>query len=154
MKTLSSSSTVSSDGWVLMASPDARATETQWRLNHPVGCCARHPRQLRELDLDSVQEYRSAGCVRLRIARYKKGMRKRGGLVRLRVGFVIGFGAGYYFGSKAGRLRYEQIQRWLAEARQSGPVEKVQAAVEARLERMRQQTEALTGTAIAPDASS
>ena len=60
----------------------------------------------------------------------------------------------YYFGSKAGRLRYEQIQRWLAEARQSGPVEKVQAAVEARLERMRQQTEALTGTAIAPDASS
>src|ERR687897_2183118 len=93
MKTLSSSSTVSSVGWVLMASPDARATETQWRLNHPVGCCARHPRQLRELDLDSVQEYRSAGCVRLRIARYKKGMRKRGGLVRLRVGFVIGFGA-------------------------------------------------------------
>ena len=86
-------------------------------------------------------------------------MRKRGGLVRRRlvrrrVGLVIGFGAGYYFGSKAGRLRYEQIQRWLTEARQSGPVEKVQAAVEARLERMRQQTEALTGTAIGPDASS
>ena len=89
----------------------------------------------------------------------RKGMRKRGGLVRRRlvrrrVGLVIGFGAGYYFGSKAGRVRYEQIQRWLAEARQSGPVEKVQAAVEARLERMRQQTEALTGTAIGPDASS
>jgi len=84
----------------------------------------------------------------------RKGMRKRGGLVRRRVGLIVGFGAGYYFGSKAGRLRYEQIQRWLAEARQSGPVEKVQAAVEARLERMRQQTEALTGTAVAPDASS
>jgi hypothetical protein len=93
-------------------------------------------------------------CTTLLLRGTRKGMRKRGGLVRRRVGLVVGFGAGYYFGSKAGRLRYEQIQRWLAEARQSGPVEKVQAAVEARLERMRQQTEALTGTAVGPDASS
>src|SRR6266498_5792108 len=33
---------------------------------------ARHPRQLRELDLDGVEEYRSAGCVRLCLARYNE----------------------------------------------------------------------------------
>jgi hypothetical protein len=81
-------------------------------------------------------------------------MHKRGGLVRRRLGLVVGFGAGYYFGSKAGRERYEQLQHWFRDARQSGPVKKVQAAVEARLERIRQQTEAVTGTATGPGASS
>ena len=30
----------------------------------------------------------------------------------LRPGFVIGFGAGYVLGAKAGRERYEQIRHW------------------------------------------
>lgn len=65
--------------------------------------------------------------------------------MRFRLGFLVGSAIGYYFGSKAGRERYEQIRRWLEDARQSGPVEKAQAAVELGLERIRQQTEAVTG---------
>ena len=65
--------------------------------------------------------------------------------MRFRLGVVIGFAVGYYFGAKAGRERYEQIRRWLEDARQSAPVEKAQAAVELGLERVRQQTEAVTG---------
>jgi hypothetical protein len=30
----------------------------------------------------------------------------------MKAGLVIGFGAGYVLGSKAGRQRYEQIQAW------------------------------------------
>jgi hypothetical protein len=70
-----------------------------------------------------------------------------------RVPLVAGFGLGYYFGSKAGRVRYEQIQRWLRKARESGPVEKAQAAVGPVVERIRQQTEAVTGTGNGPGAS-
>ena len=32
--------------------------------------------------------------------------------MRLRVGLITGFAAGYVLGSKAGRERYEQIKRW------------------------------------------
>ncbi len=71
-------------------------------------------------------------------ARYKAGMRFRAGL-------VAGFAAGYYLGSKAGRERYEQIRRWLEDARQSRPFEKAQAAVELGLERIRPQSEVATG---------
>jgi len=66
--------------------------------------------------------------------------------MRFRLGLAIGFAIGYYFGAKAGRERYEQIQRWLEDARKSAPVEKAQAAVELGLERVRQQTEAVTGS--------
>jgi hypothetical protein len=65
--------------------------------------------------------------------------------MRFRVGLVVGFAAGYYLGSKAGRERYEQIRRWLEDARRSRPFEKAQAAVELGLERVRQQSEAVTG---------
>jgi hypothetical protein len=30
----------------------------------------------------------------------------------IRPGFIVGFGAGYVLGARAGRERYEQIQRW------------------------------------------
>jgi hypothetical protein len=66
--------------------------------------------------------------------------------MRFRVGIVAGFALGYYLGSKAGRERYEQIRHWLEDARQSRPVEKAQAAVELGMERIRQQTEAVTGS--------
>jgi hypothetical protein len=66
--------------------------------------------------------------------------------MRFRVGLLFGFAAGYYLGSKAGRERYEQIRHWIDDARQSRPVEKAQAAVELGLERVRQQSDAVTGT--------
>jgi hypothetical protein len=75
--------------------------------------------------------------------------------MRFRVGLLAGFAVGYYLGSKAGRERYEQIRRWIDDARQSRPVEKAQAAVELGLERVRQQSEAVTGASPnGPDASS
>ena len=80
-------------------------------------------------------------------ARYKPGM-------RFRVGLLAGFAVGYYLGSKAGRERYEQIRRWIDDARQSRPAEKAQAAVELGLERVRQKSGAVTGSTNGPDASS
>jgi hypothetical protein len=32
--------------------------------------------------------------------------------MRLRTGFLIGLGAGYVLGTRAGRERYEQLRRW------------------------------------------
>jgi hypothetical protein len=74
--------------------------------------------------------------------------------MRLRVGLLAGFAVGYYFGSKAGRERYEQIRRWIEDARRSRPAEKAQAAVELGLERVRQKSEAVTGSTNGPGASS
>ncbi len=65
--------------------------------------------------------------------------------MRFRVGLLAGFAIGYYLGTKAGRERYEQIRRFLDDARQSPPVEKAQAAVELGLERVRQRSEAVAG---------
>ena len=65
--------------------------------------------------------------------------------MRFRVGLLAGLAIGYYLGTKAGRERYEQIRRWLDDARQSPPVEKAQAAVELGLERVRQKSESVTG---------
>lgn len=57
--------------------------------------------------------------------------------MRFRAGVVIGFGAGYYLGSKAGRERYEQIRDALARARRSRPIRKAKAVAEIGLERLR-----------------
>jgi hypothetical protein len=54
--------------------------------------------------------------------------------MKLRTGLVIGFGAGYYFGAKAGRERYEQIRSVIDRI---GPVGKLHAAVDLGLERFR-----------------
>ncbi len=40
-----------------------------------------------------------------------------------RFGFLSGFGAGYYLGARAGRQRYEQINRAVDKARRSPAVE-------------------------------
>ncbi len=40
-----------------------------------------------------------------------------------RLGFLTGLGAGYYLGARAGRQRYEQINRAVAKARRSPAVE-------------------------------
>ncbi len=61
--------------------------------------------------------------------------------MRFRLGLVIGFGGGYYLGAKAGRERYEQLQRWVDRAKDSDVVEtaadKARAAVDLGLERAR-----------------
>jgi hypothetical protein len=61
--------------------------------------------------------------------------------MRFRAGLIIGFGTGYYFGAKAGRERYEQMNRWLRQARESDAYEtasdKAKAVVDLGVERAR-----------------
>jgi len=47
--------------------------------------------------------------------------------MRFRLGFVTGMATGYYLGARAGRQRYDQMNRAIAKLRRS---EAVQAAVE------------------------
>ena len=59
--------------------------------------------------------------------------------MRFRLGVVVGFGAGYYLGSRAGRERYEDINRLLRRARRSDAfdtaTEKAKAVVDLGVER-------------------
>jgi hypothetical protein len=64
---------------------------------------------------------------------------------RLRIGLVIGFGVGYYLGTKAGRERYEQLRALVART----PLSKVQAAYELGLERIRDRAPQ-SGEAVVP----
>ena len=61
--------------------------------------------------------------------------------MRFRLGLIVGFGAGYYLGAKAGRERYEQLNRWLRQARESDAFEtatgKAKAVVDLGVERAR-----------------
>ena len=57
--------------------------------------------------------------------------------MKLRMGLVVGFGLGYYLGARAGRARYEQMRRRLERLRDSRLFERMQAAVELSVERMR-----------------
>jgi hypothetical protein len=56
-----------------------------------------------------------------------------------RAGLIVGLGAGYYLGAKAGRQRYEQIQRVMKKAKRSdlveGATEKAKAVVDLGVER-------------------
>jgi len=61
--------------------------------------------------------------------------------MRFRLGLAIGFGAGYYLGTKAGRERYEQINQWVSKAKQSEAydtaAEKARAVIDLGVERAR-----------------
>lgn len=57
--------------------------------------------------------------------------------MKLRIGLVIGFGVGYYLGAKAGRARYEQIRQRLERLSESRLFDRLQAAVELGVERLR-----------------
>ena len=59
------------------------------------------------------------------------------GAMKFRIGLVLGFAAGYYLGAKAGRARYEQIRRRLERLRDSRLFDRLQAAVELGVERLR-----------------
>jgi len=65
---------------------------------------------------------------------------------RFRLGVVIGFGVGYYLGTKAGRERYEQLRSVVAKS----PLAKVQAAYELGLERLRDTPLPSPGQAVVP----
>ena len=62
--------------------------------------------------------------------------------MRFRSGLVVGLGVGYYFGAKAGRERFEQIDSWLRRARESGITEtaadKARAVVDLSVERAKE----------------
>ena len=59
--------------------------------------------------------------------------------MRFRIGLIIGFGAGYYLGTAAGRERHEQIKRAIRRIKRSDAyetaTEKAKAAVDLTTER-------------------
>ena len=59
--------------------------------------------------------------------------------MRLRLGLIVGFGAGYYLGSMAGRERYEQINRVVRKVKRSDAydvaTDKAKAVVDLGVER-------------------
>ena len=59
--------------------------------------------------------------------------------MRFRLGLMIGFGAGYYLGSMAGRERYEQINRAVRKVKRSDAydiaTDKAKAVVDLGVER-------------------
>ena len=61
--------------------------------------------------------------------------------MRFRLGLTIGFGAGYYYGAKAGRQRFEQLDRVLTKVRESEALDvatdKAKAVIDLSVERAR-----------------
>lgn len=59
--------------------------------------------------------------------------------MRFRLGLIVGAGAGYYFGAKAGRERYEQMNQMLRKVRRTDAyqtaTDKAQAAIDLGVER-------------------
>ena len=62
--------------------------------------------------------------------------------MRFRLGLIIGFAAGYYLGTAAGRERHEQLNRWIRRAKDSEvfetATEKTKAVVDLGVERARE----------------
>jgi len=54
--------------------------------------------------------------------------------MRFRTGVLAGFALGYYFGTKAGRERYEQIEEYLAQVRTSTTVRQFVSRLSERAE--------------------
>jgi len=50
--------------------------------------------------------------------------------MRLKIGLLLGFAAGYLMGTKAGRYRYDQIMKVLGKIGQSEPAQKARAEAE------------------------
>ena len=59
-----------------------------------------------------------------------------------RLGVVVGFGAGYYLGAKAGRERYVQLNAWVRKVKRSDAydtaTEKAKAVVDLSVERTKE----------------
>lgn len=69
--------------------------------------------------------------------------------MRFRLGLAVGFGAGYYLGSMAGRERYEQINRTIKKVKRSDAydvaTDKAKAVVDLGVERARDLVETKIG---------
>ena len=69
--------------------------------------------------------------------------------MRFRLGMVTGFAAGYYMGAKAGRQRYEQINRQLTRLKRSEAfeqaVDQAKTVVEEGVEKARTLVESRAG---------
>lgn len=74
--------------------------------------------------------------------------------MRTRFGLVVGFGAGYYLGAKAGRERYEELNDLLGKVRRSEAygtaTEKAKAVADLGFERARDAVEDLRDGEWAP----
>ena len=55
--------------------------------------------------------------------------------MRFRLGFVSGFAAGYFLGAKAGRQRYEEIQRTLDKVRSTEAATRVRSVVDEQVDK-------------------
>ena len=75
--------------------------------------------------------------------------------MRLRIGLLVGFGAGYYLGAKAGRERYEQLNRTLRKLRRSQALDtaadKAKAVVDLGMERARDLVDSKLGNGEKPE---
>ena len=54
--------------------------------------------------------------------------------MRFRLGFVTGMATGYYLGAKAGRQRYDQINRTIAKVKRSEAYEEVTEMAKVKVE--------------------
>ncbi len=74
--------------------------------------------------------------------------------MKFRLGLIVGFGAGYYLGTMAGRDRYEQINRMLKRARRSEAFEtatdKAKEAVDLTVDRAKDFVDEHTGNGAVP----
>ncbi|MDQ3786830.1 MAG: hypothetical protein M3422_06240 [Actinomycetota bacterium] len=75
--------------------------------------------------------------------------------MRFRMGVLAGFGAGYYLGAKAGRERYEQLNRTLRKVRRSEALDtatdKAKAVVDLGVERARDLVDSKLGNGDKPE---
>ena len=75
--------------------------------------------------------------------------------MRFRLGLCLGFGAGYYLGSMAGRERYEQINRLARKVKRSEAFEvatdKAKTAVDVGVDRAKDLVDSKLGNSDAPD---
>jgi hypothetical protein len=70
--------------------------------------------------------------------------------MKLRIGFVLGFSLGYYLGAKAGRERYQQLNRLIGKVKRSEVLDtatdKAKAVIDLGVERAKDLVESRTGT--------
>jgi hypothetical protein len=56
-------------------------------------------------------------------------------MTKFRIGLALGFGAGYYLGTKAGRQRYAELNRLIGRLRKTDVVGKARAVIDLGRER-------------------
>ncbi len=74
--------------------------------------------------------------------------------MRFRAGLLVGFGAGYYLGTAAGRERHEQINRMVRKVKRSEvydtATDKAKAVVDLGVERAKDLVDSKTGNGSTP----